>query len=327
MRLRTHTLALAAFALATCAAALAQEPEQKDQQVIDDFVITRGMSLDPPGKKKQAQAKPKPTPRKNNSAGKGGPAAKPNKSTPRPGGGGAGNVTTQSGGETTDDTGGAQTVKAGGIVPGALALGYTILIKDDAGGLFATDTSREFKTGDQLAIALETNADGYLYMFSAENGRNPELIFPHAQIDGGANPVQAHATATFPTGEDADEKYFVTFEAPPATEHLYVVLSRRPLADVPVGEALVKFCGSDLKGCAWKPTPAQWERIIEGTKGRGVTEAKNTQLAQAGPRPVMPLTLQRGLKVKREDPKPAVVRVNDSPDADILVTEIVLVHK
>ena len=132
---------------------------------------------------------------------------------------------------------------------------------------------------------------------------------------------------TFPAGAEAGAEYFIDVTDPPATEHLFVIFSRRPLGEVPAGEALVKFCGKDPEGCAWKPTAAQWSRILGGAKGRGVTEAKNTQLAQGPPPPVMTGTLQRGLKVKREDPKPAVVRVNDSPDADILVTEIVLTHK
>ena len=225
------------------------------------------------------------------------------------------------------ESGGAQFLNEGGELR-PLALGYTILMKDDTGRLFVADPRREFKTGDRFAVALETNADGYLYLFSAENGRDPELLFPNAQIDGGANAVQAHVRATFPTGASAEVEYFIDVTDPPATEHLFVVFSRRPLADVPAGAALVKFCGKNLEDCAWKPTAAQWARIAGGAKGRGVTEAKNPQLlAQAAVPAAVPGTLQRGLKVRKEDPRPAIVRVNESPDADLLVTEIVLTHR
>ena len=50
-------------------------------------------------------------------------------------------------------------------------------------------------------------------------------------------------------------------------------------------------------------------------------------IAQLQKQPVQPASLQRGIKIKREDPAPSVVRVNDSPDADTLVTVIKLVHK
>jgi len=332
MRLRT-LLTLAALAVLVCSAALAQEGQKKnDEQVIDDFVTTRGVSFEEPAAKKRLGRKQAASTsrRSKSSAGKspasgdvaiGKTPSKKGGLDVKSGQGGGSEMSGQSANE-----GGAEFLKAGGELR-PLALGYTILMKDDTGRLFVADPAREFKTGDRFAVALETNADGYLYLFSAENGRNPELLFPNAQIEGGANAVQAHVRATFPTGPAADVEYFIDVTDPPATEHLFVVFSRQPLADVPAGAALVKFCGKNLEDCAWKPTAAQWARINGGAQGGGVTEAKNVQLAQTSMPAVMPGTLQRGLKVKKDDPRPAIVRVNESPDADVLVTEIVLVHK
>jgi uncharacterized protein DUF4384 len=331
MRLRI-SLTLAALAVLTCSFVRAQEEQKNDEQVIDDFVVTRGVSFEEPGKKKQQQGSPSSPPRVNKpSSGSSGSVAttKPPRkvksvkggTSVKSGTGGGSEIAGMSEGEPEP-----QFVKAGGAFR-PLALGYTILMKDDTGRLFVTDAAREFKTGDRFAIALETNADGYLYLFSAENGKDPGLLFPNAQIDGGANTVLAHARATFPTGAAADVEYFIDVTDPPANEHLFIVFSRRPLADVPTGAALVKFCGKNLEDCVWKPTAAQWARILDGSKGGHVTEAKNVQLAQSTVPTAMPVTLQRGLKVKKDDPKPAIVRVNDSPDADILVTEIVLKHK
>jgi hypothetical protein len=341
MRFKT-LLTLAAFALVTCATARAQD-QQKEQQVIDDFVTTRGVSFDDPGKKAQPQKHaPQPAaPHRTNSAasakssGANSPAGSvaSNKSS-----GGKSNASTKSQkndatqpGKASDltaqaDGAGVQTLNAS-VTLRPIAVGYSILMKDDGGGLSFVDPARVFKTGDRIAIALETNASGYLYMFNASDGKNPELLFPNVQIDDGTNALQAHARATFPTGTGADEQYFLNFTDPPATEHLYVVFSREPLAGIPTGEALARFCGTNRNDCVWKPSAALWERIRTGANGRGITEAKNTQLAQAGPQPVMPNTLQRGLKVKKDDPKPAIVRVNESSDTNILVTEIVLAHK
>jgi len=313
-----------------CSNVLAQEGQKKDEQVIDDFVTTRGVSFEEPGRK-QGRKPSTPSSRRNrpSSAGKGsasGDAAsgkapgKKNAPDVKSGKGGAQEAAAQA-----EDESGAQFVKAGGA-PRPLGLGYTIFMRDETGRLYAVDPARVFKTGDRFAVALEPNADGYLYLFSAPNGQNPELLFPNAQIDGGANAVQAHVRATFPTGASADTEYFIDVTDPPADEHLFIVFSRRPLADVPAGEALLKFCGKNLEDCAWRPTAEQWARIV-GAKSRGVREAKSVQLAQAAAPTAPPVTLHRGLKVKKEDPRPAVVRVNDSPDADVLVTEIVLTHK
>ncbi|HEX7317769.1 MAG TPA: DUF4384 domain-containing protein [Pyrinomonadaceae bacterium] len=332
MRLRTP-LTLAALLLLTCSVARAQEPQKDDEHVIDDFVLTRGVSFEEPGRKKPQQgSSTRPPGGSRPSSGKGAVAStKPPAKKVRPGKGGPDAKSGMGGGSEVASqpapAGGGQIVFAGGALR-SLALGYTILMKDETGRLFVADPSREFKTGDRFAVALETNSDGYLYLFGAENGRDPQLLFPNAQIEGGVNNVQAHVRATFPTGPAADVEYFIDVTDPPAAEHLYIVFSRRPLADVPTGAALVKHCGKNLEDCAWRPTAAQWASIIGGGKGRGVTEAKNTGLlAQAIVPASMPGTLQRGLKVKKDDPRPAVVRVNDSPNADVLVTEIVLTHK
>lgn len=334
MRLRTLLTLAALVAVLTCSLALAQDEPKKDEQVIDDFVLTRGVSFEEPGGKKPQQKKPgTSTTRRNNSSGKSSSSGGIASGKPPAGKGGGTAVKSGKGSASAPEIAGLseneaepQFVKASGVLR-PLALGYTILMKDDTGRLYVADAAREFKTGDRFAVALETNADGYLYLFSAENGKSPELLFPNAQIDGGANAVQAHARATFPTGASAEVEYFIDVTDPPATEHLFIVFSRSPLADVPSGAALVKFCGKNLEDCAWQPTAAQWTRILAGAKGGRVTEAKNMQLAQMTVPAVMPGTLQRGLKVKKDDPKPAIVRVNDSPDADLLVTEIVLTHK
>src|SRR5688500_7122438 len=67
---------LAAVALLSCAAAAARAQEgsqpagqQKDEQVIEEFVTTRGVSFDAPSKKPQKQPAQTAPPRKNNSSG------------------------------------------------------------------------------------------------------------------------------------------------------------------------------------------------------------------------------------------------------------------
>lgn len=324
MRLRISLLASAAFALALCAAARAQDEPQKDQQVIDDFVVTRGVSLDPPGKQKQKQSKPAPV--RNNSAknrkpaageaasgkgavGKGGAAAKSD---------GAGAAAGTQGGGAAD--GGAKFAQAG-VRP--LSLGFTVFLKQSEALSYA-DPSQAFRTGDRIAIAFESNADGYLYLFnSSGDAKTPDMIFPSPSIDGGANALGAHTYATFPAEADAGFR----FTDPPGTERLFVVFSRKPLAGVPTGEALAKFCQGRGEDCVWPVAPAQWSRILDGAKGRRVKEVKNETLARAEPPPDTLAMVQRGMRLDKSAPKPAFLRVSDTPDADILVTEIVFTHR
>lgn len=331
-------LTLAAFALVFCAvtARAQQPPPQQDQKVIDDFVGSRGVSFDEPGKK---TAQPSRTPsRPGSSAHRAGAGAKTagaghvasgvkatstSKTTTAGAASGESASAGKGDGANGNSAGGAQTLKAsaksGGLQP--IALGYTVYMKDKTGGLVAVDAAREYHAGDRIVIALEPNTEGYVYIFDAENDRNPSMLFPNAQLDKGANAVDAHARVTFPT----DVNYAFEFDQNPGDEHLYVVVSRHPLEGVPTGDALVAACKScDEYG--WKPTPEEWARIKSGAAGGRVVEAKNVQLAQLQ-KPVQPVALQRGIKIKKDDPAPAVVRVNDSAEADALVTVIRLVHK
>jgi Domain of unknown function (DUF4384) len=301
------TLALAGLAL--FATARAQEEPPQDPQLIDEFVTTRGfVFVEPkkpgtrPGPKGVAQQqRPRPRP-----ARKGAPASNeemPPPPPPAPGAEIAGGVPAQK--------------AAAGARP--IALGYT-LYRREAGRFVATDESHQFTRNERLRLFLETNTDGYVYVFNTTDGATPVMLYPHAGVAGGQNQIKAHTRDYVPAGMDFE------FDANPGTESVYVVVARRPLAGVPVGEELVARCAGAAEGCYWQPSAAEWSRIQATLKqGAGVREGRFARLAQLPP--VRPETLTRGLRVKKEEPPPAVVRVNESAAADLLVTRIDLVHK
>jgi hypothetical protein len=291
MRSRPLLIAIA-FALLSCAAA--SRAQQQDQKVIDDFVASRGVASDEAARK----------------------TARPQRQTARAG------TNARKSGAGGANTGGAQTTKVAAVSLQPIALGYTVFMKDAAGGLLAVDASREYHSGDRIAIALEPNTEGFIYVFNAEDDRDPVMLFPNVLLDDGANAAHAHVRETYP----ADVKYAFEFDQNPAEEHLYVVVSRRPLEGVPTGDRLAEFCGKGREDCYWKPTAEEWARIKSGAAGGRVVEVRNAQLARLQKQPVQPGTLQRGIKLKRDDPAPAVVRMNDSPDSDTLVTVIKLIH-
>lgn len=354
------SLTLAASALFAAAAiypAGAQDG-QDDQKLIDDFVGTRGVSIVDPSEGKKA-APQRPSAQSPGGARKGGGSQKgagrknspsssevasskkpkpsatktPNKSNNSNEAGtlaaGPGVDANVSGGAAGSGAGNglnsaaappAKIVKAS---TQAIGLGYTLFVKQGE-SLHAAGPGREFRAGDKIRVALEANTDGYLYIFYTENGLNPQMLFPNNRIDNGANVISAHARDFVP----ADMNTWFEFDNVPATERLYIVVSRHPLAGVPAGEALLDHCGGARReDCYWKPTAAQWDAIKAGGPGGGrVRESKNTQLASLQT-PIPSGSLTRGIKVKKEEPAPAVVRVNDSAAADVLVTTIDLVHK
>ncbi|HZB46278.1 MAG TPA: DUF4384 domain-containing protein [Pyrinomonadaceae bacterium] len=331
-----------------------RQPQQDEQDIIDDFVTTRGAAFGERPKKPantntSGNTQPKKalkSPAGDVAAGnkKGGGVSGFKKTTPPrekvatsaanknaagPGGTNAvanTNANTNAGapdaGKQADE---APAVEASAAAPaGPIGLGYTILSVAGDGSNTVVDSARTFAAGDKIRIALETNADGFLYIFNAENdGPAPLMLYPHPALDGGANRIAAHARDFFP----ADLRYSFEFDDAAATEHLYVIFSRRPLADVPAGEALLAHCGGAARDdCYWKPAPEQWERLKAAAGAGRVAEKRNDDLAKAQTPPPAP-SLARGIKVKKNEPAPSVVRMNASAESDVLLTKIKLVHK
>lgn len=323
MRFKAATIlaALAFLALAS-APARTQQEEQKDEKIIDDFVTTRGFIIEVA----KPAAKPKTNTRRRPNSGTVA-KAKPSGGA-KPGSAGSSDVAGQKVPQPAADSSepdasvveeGVQILKASTLP--SLALGYSVYMRDEAtGGMLPAPSGKSYRAGDAIVMVLETNSDGYLYVFNAENGKNPVMIYPDVRLHDGANEVRAHVRETYPDDPELPFK----FDDTPANEHVYIVLSREPIAGVPTGEALRKFCGKNVDECEWRPTAAQWARISASALDRGVREAS---IARADTQPVMPVMLQRGIRVKKDAPRPMTVRVSDSPNAKLLVTKIELTHK
>ncbi|HEV2859894.1 MAG TPA: DUF4384 domain-containing protein [Pyrinomonadaceae bacterium] len=316
----SNAFALLFLFVSASALPLAQEaqPRQDEQKVIDDFVQTRGVIFEDSRKKKAATTKAPARPQQ----GRKNPPASARKQGTKPA-----DATTAAakpgaevrGSEEADGTTASKASADGAVKP--IGLGYTLFMNDEAANPVVVEASREFKAGDQIRVQLESNADGFLYIFHTEDGRDPQMLYPHAALEAGRNWVAAHSRQFFPS----DLTYGFIFDDRPATERLYFVLSRRPLRGVPTAEDLTAFCGGAREDCYWKPGAAEWEKIKAGAAGVRAVEARNTQLATS--RAASPLAGTRGLKLQKGEPAPAFVRMNERADADILVTTLDLVHK
>lgn len=220
---------------------------------------------------------------------------------------------------------GGTTAKASAASPDAVGVGYTLYMRDASGDAVRVDPRREFAAGEGIRIALETNTDGYLYVFHTEDGRNPQMLFPHTTLNRGANNIASHSLYQVPPALD---KWF-EFDERPATERLYVVVSRKPLEGAPAGAALVKHCEGAGEGedCYWKPTPTLWSQIEKEAGGKQILLAKSEENVGQAQTTAEREALTRGIKLSKADPAPSVVYLNASPSAALLVATIELVHK
>jgi hypothetical protein len=206
-----------------------------------------------------------------------------------------------------------------------LALGYTLYMKDANGDALRVDPSREFRSGDSVRLTMESNIDGYLYVFTTENDGDPLMLYPDAHLNNGDNFVRAHVPYEVPSSMNAEERLrWFTFDEKPAVEKLFIVLTRQPISGVPTKEALVAQCGGK-KVCPWKVTPAVWQRVKNETDAPvKISKAKDEGQKQ---KPVEKDKLTRGIGLAADDPEPSVIRMSASSNTGVLVATLDLIHK
>ncbi len=210
--------------------------------------------------------------------------------------------------------------------PGAIALGYTMFMRDINGRAVRIDPTREFHNGDRIRISLEPNIDGYLYVFHAEGDGPPEMIYPDARLEGGENWIEAHVPIDVPSTVETDERLkWFQFYGNAATEHLFVVVTRDPLADVPITDALVSFCGANKDKCPWHPSAEVWTKILQAAKADVKIVTSNSAGQEQSEKEQIATT--RGLGLDQTAPQPSVIRMSASTSAPVLVTILDLVHK
>ncbi len=210
--------------------------------------------------------------------------------------------------------------------PESIGLGYTLFMRDINGRAVRIEPTREFKNGDRIRISLEPNIDGYVYVFHTEGDGAPEMIYPDARLEGGDNWIEAHVPIDVPSTVETDERLrWFQFYGNPATEHLYVVVTREPLADVPISDALVAFCSTNKDKCPWHPSDEVWKMIQQAAKADVKIVTSNT-VGQAQTEKEQVATT-RGLGLDQTAPQPSVIRMSASTNAPALVTILDLVHK
>lgn len=207
----------------------------------------------------------------------------------------------------------------------ALGMGYTLYMRNENGDAVRVDPSRSFRTGERVRILLETNTDGYLYIFNTTNNGDPVMIYPDTRLDDGGNYIEAHVPIEIPSREEQDENYrWFTFDNKPGTERLYIVFSREPLPGVPIEDDLVRYCGQNGQNCPWRPAPALWAQVRAGMNARvQVARSKSYGQSQtAGEADAV----NRGIGLTRSAPEPSIIRMNASSTSGLLVTVLELAH-
>lgn len=187
-----------------------------------------------------------------------------------------------------------------------LGIGYTLFKKDAAGEFVRVTTQEIFKSGDSARLLVETNVDGYLYIFSREDGQPPTLLYPNTQVQNGKNFIPAHQAFWLP---EEGELEFDNVKTGPAKETLTLVFSETPLANLPPATSL-------------DGAPVDLAKYNEIARATEVRQVGNLQIG-------LRLTTEEGtrkVRIRKTVPPPAYILVNRDVKESRIVANIQLTH-
>jgi hypothetical protein len=208
--------------------------------------------------------------------------------------------------------------------PGPIGVGYTVFKKAENGKPVRVNPMQEFQNGDKLRFVIESNTDGYLYIFHQEQENPPKMLFPDARLKWGDNRIEAHTPYETPSSREPGDWWF-NFIGPAATERFYLVVSRTPLSLVWSNERLLAHCQQSPENCPWRPASAAWKQLLAQATTK--TRESRSQTFDQVQTETEQKAIQRDVKLLPGDPAPAVIKVNTSPTAKMIMAMVEVVHK
>lgn len=160
-----------------------------------------------------------------------------------------------------------------------LGVRYNVLLVDSANSSKEVDPSGEFRRDDCLAVQVQSNYDGYLYVLDRGSSGKWDVLLPSMELPDESNFVKARTDVRAPA------QACFTLDNPPGVEHLYLVLARSP-QDVSGLNAAIKGShesqpsgGTDSKG---RTLDTQMARLEQGLQSRDlrITKIKRPQAGE-----------------------------------------------
>jgi hypothetical protein len=197
-------------------------------------------------------------------------------------------------------------------------------MRDSNGLAVRVDPDHVFRKGDRVRVLLETNTDGYLYIFNTTDDGPVTMIYPDAELDEAGNYLQAHVPFEIPTSLSADERLrWFAFDQVAGTERLFFVFTREPLSGIPIDDELINLCKESKERCS-RPSSEVWAAVQKEMQNPLKTD-KSQQFGGAQTSGEQQATA-RGLGLSKEDPPPSLVMMASSARSTLVAT-LDLIHK
>jgi uncharacterized protein DUF4384 len=111
--------------------------------------------------------------------------------------------------------------------PAWRAVRTSILLRRGA-NLHEVGEQADFRNGDSFRLRVESNMDGYLYLFLRDSGGTLRLLFPYEGAQAKANRVAAFESRLVP-GKPGS---WFRFDDAGGAEQVFLFLSARPIAEL-----------------------------------------------------------------------------------------------
>jgi hypothetical protein len=128
--------------------------------------------------------------------------------------------------QTPSGSGSYVPVSDGEVAGPPLALRYSLLKQNSDGEYVEVAPDSVFHSGDRIKVSIESNDGAHLYIVQQGSSKAWNVLFPNTDMDNGNNRVDRGRPYQIPAGGR------FTFDEQPGTERLFIVLSRRPEADL-----------------------------------------------------------------------------------------------
>jgi hypothetical protein len=206
-----------------------------------------------------------------------------------------------------------------------IGLGVTLFMRDSNGLAVRVDPDHVFRKGDRVRVLLETNTDGYLYIFNTTDDGSATMIYPDADLDDAGNYLQAHVPFEIPTSASAEERLrWFAFDEVAGTEHLFFVFTREPLGGIPIDDDLIALCRNSKESCPVKPSSEVWAAVQKELQEPLKTD--KTQRYGRAQTAVEHEATTRGLGLAKDDPQPSLIMMASSTRPTLVAT-LDLIHK
>lgn len=103
-----------------------------------------------------------------------------------------------------------------------LGIRYNLLLVDPANRGTPIDSGHIFKNGDSVALQIESNRSGYLYVLARQSSGNWLPLLPSPEMPDESNIINPGKPIRVPAN------YSFDIQNPPGSEHLVLVFSRDP---------------------------------------------------------------------------------------------------